>query len=659
MNESHQRRNRFVASRHHTESEKFVSSEGVVVENEMMMMLSIRYYREVRNPTATTGRRAAAGCGTGNTTGKNRFRVIARLLSFTYASMISRQLWATSSHRSSSFSSSLSTAMPTTEEFVAVVAATAPQNDAAATFTVEDDRRAVVPVFLWPDDKDTEHSERRHIYSDGIDRSPFLRRSYDPNIFHVRNNNNNNNNTDSNSNSNSNNSGTTTTTNPITTVWVGEAYGGPSGTYRNFSDWCREFEVVVRKARESCLLRRRRRGGMTTTGGDTGCRWHIHIVDFEDWPKNNETCPGIEAAMSDGGSNNYVRYSQRSVVYHRRYNPVTRWIQPGLPRSRYLHHPEPAPPVVFPSVRGYTTTGLHQHRHIGFGVRSDTVRTLRGVVGDRNASWTLSDPIESLWDRPTDVAHFWPPPPPNENEGEEEEGRGTVSGRRPRKRWWDPRFRERVSGVLRDYCAGETRAEDPGGGGTTPGVVDDAGAATPTAAATTVPPRRPPRSCFVGLAGRKATRGRATANRDFVETMASAKIVVVSQRDQWEDHYRLFEALVSGAMVLTDWMWTLPHGYEDGVSIVVYRSEADLTAKLDRYLDPDHESDRIAIANAGRKLAMDRHRSWHRMEELIFGRALTVGDPPDDNERGTAVEESQANRPSSVAMHDAPTRNRP
>jgi hypothetical protein len=32
----------------------------------------------------------------------------------------------------------------------------------------------------------------------------------------------------------------------------------------------------------------------------------------------------------------------------------------------------------------------------------------------------------------------------------------------------------------------------------------------------------------------------------------------------------------------------------------------------------------LAIAREGRRVAMSRHRSWHRIEEIIFGRPLTV-----------------------------------
>jgi spore maturation protein CgeB len=86
---------------------------------------------------------------------------------------------------------------------------------------------------------------------------------------------------------------------------------------------------------------------------------------------------------------------------------------------------------------------------------------------------------------------------------------------------------------------------------------------------------------------------------------------------------RLFEAISSGAMVMTDFMWTLPVGYVDGQNIIVYKSLDDLKSKILYYLDPQHENERHQIAYQGWMLAMTQHRTYHRMEQLFFGKALT------------------------------------
>ena len=96
-----------------------------------------------------------------------------------------------------------------------------------------------------------------------------------------------------------------------------------------------------------------------------------------------------------------------------------------------------------------------------------------------------------------------------------------------------------------------------------------------------------------------------------------SKIVVVSQRDIWEDHYRLMEALVCGGMVMTDPMSSLPKYLEDGVSVVVYRSLSELRDKVWHYLRNGEE--RTAIARRGHRIALDHHRSWHGLERILFG----------------------------------------
>lgn len=113
------------------------------------------------------------------------------------------------------------------------------------------------------------------------------------------------------------------------------------------------------------------------------------------------------------------------------------------------------------------------------------------------------------------------------------------------------------------------------------------------------------------------TFGRTQVAEAYLGTLLTTKIVVVAQRDNWEDHYRLFEAFVGGAMVMTDNMLSLPFGLVDGENIVMYNSQQHLKELLLYYLQ--HEDARLAIARKGFEVAMSRHRSYHRMEELFFG----------------------------------------
>ena len=122
--------------------------------------------------------------------------------------------------------------------------------------------------------------------------------------------------------------------------------------------------------------------------------------------------------------------------------------------------------------------------------------------------------------------------------------------------------------------------------------------------------------------------GRTDVAASYVESLLTTKIVVVAQRDIWEDHYRLFEAFVGGAMVMTDLMIFLPSGLADGENIIMYRSLDDLRELLLYYLHPDQDEARMAIARKGYEEAMGRHRSYHRMEEVFYGKILSSGSLP-------------------------------
>jgi spore maturation protein CgeB len=82
------------------------------------------------------------------------------------------------------------------------------------------------------------------------------------------------------------------------------------------------------------------------------------------------------------------------------------------------------------------------------------------------------------------------------------------------------------------------------------------------------------------------------------------------------------EALVSGALVMSDVMLSIPPDFVDGESIIFYHNMTDLQNKVLYYLD--HPKERLEIARRGWILAFHRHRSWHRMEEVFFGKILSA-----------------------------------
>ena len=116
--------------------------------------------------------------------------------------------------------------------------------------------------------------------------------------------------------------------------------------------------------------------------------------------------------------------------------------------------------------------------------------------------------------------------------------------------------------------------------------------------------------------------------KEYVANLLNSKIVVVAQRDEWEDHYRLLESMASGALVLTDEMLAAPHGLRNGTNVLTYHDAKNLRDLILYYAHPDNEKERLTIAQRGFDLAMGKHRSWHRMEQILFGAARSKVDKP-------------------------------
>lgn len=113
-------------------------------------------------------------------------------------------------------------------------------------------------------------------------------------------------------------------------------------------------------------------------------------------------------------------------------------------------------------------------------------------------------------------------------------------------------------------------------------------------------------------------KGRQMVHPDFIRGMMTTKVIVLAQRDRWEGHSRMYEALLSGALVMHDPQVYWPHGVEDGTNIVIYNSRVELEIKLLYYLDWRNEEERIEIGRRGRELALTHLRSWQQAERLFF-----------------------------------------
>lgn len=129
---------------------------------------------------------------------------------------------------------------------------------------------------------------------------------------------------------------------------------------------------------------------------------------------------------------------------------------------------------------------------------------------------------------------------------------------------------------------------------------------------------------FCDVVGKHDRVGRRNAQTAYIESMRDTKIIVVAQRDTYEDHYRLYEALASGALVMTDPMFTSP--FQNGTHLLVYDSLSHLIDLVKYYLS--HDDERLKVASSGYYFAMDRHRSHHRMEEIVLGKPITTCERP-------------------------------
>eukprot|EP00934_Nitzschia_sp_Nitz4_P000115 Nitzschia sp. Nitz4//scaffold134_size62860//34653//35747//NITZ4_006329-RA/size62860-processed-gene-0.34-mRNA-1//1//CDS//3329535499//115//frame0 len=217
-----------------------------------------------------------------------------------------------------------------------------------------------------------------------------------------------------------------------------------------------------------------------------------------------------------------------------------------------------------------TTEEERHYKQTPLIVRTDIVEEIERLLKEEH-NLKLSDNLERMETRSVDVAHYWP----------DDRRRAVFSN-----------MRNRVSTLLVDHFAEDFQV-------------------------------------FCNMTGTPDRVGRRFAQTSYVRHMLQTKIIVVAQRDTYEDHYRLYEGLASGAMIMTDPMLTLPEGLQNGTNVIVFSSLDELVHQVRYYLE--RETERMAIAKAGRRVGMSFHRSWHRMESIILGRTATTCDSIPNN----------------------------
>eukprot|EP00934_Nitzschia_sp_Nitz4_P007197 Nitzschia sp. Nitz4//scaffold3_size479765//127406//128890//NITZ4_000055-RA/size479765-processed-gene-0.66-mRNA-1//1//CDS//3329550623//7187//frame0 len=301
--------------------------------------------------------------------------------------------------------------------------------------------------------------------------------------------------------------------------------------------------------------------------------WKVLLVDFSDifphqWRHYQKL--GIRGRV-------HVRLAVRSITEGRHYiaNKNSSIIDNSVD-NKTMQSDTPVlldvPVVAYGSISHNVRTAGGPTIHYPYAVRNDLVAAMEQErmmhnTGDSSSS-SMIDVTNPKWDRPIDVSHLW--------EISVKEGKS--------------RYRNDVSRLIRSWN----------------GRLHNDGRSWKTS---------------IEEQGERRHVGRNNAERGYVRALLRSKIVVVVQRDDWEDHYRLFEALVSGALVIHDKMLAPPKGLCHGENIVFFETLRELELAVKFYLE--NQDQRLRIAKKGSELALGRHRSWHRVEELVFGYAYT------------------------------------
>lgn len=102
---------------------------------------------------------------------------------------------------------------------------------------------------------------------------------------------------------------------------------------------------------------------------------------------------------------------------------------------------------------------------------------------------------------------------------------------------------------------------------------------------------------------------------DMARIYAQAKIVVNVSAAR-DINMRVFEALASGAMLITDEADGLEELFRDGEHLAIYRNDSDLPLLIEHYLRSD--GDRKRIAKAGNALVLNEHTYRHRTRQMML-----------------------------------------
>ena len=109
-------------------------------------------------------------------------------------------------------------------------------------------------------------------------------------------------------------------------------------------------------------------------------------------------------------------------------------------------------------------------------------------------------------------------------------------------------------------------------------------------------------------------------DESYLRHLADSKIIVTCNPWLWEGDFRLWEALLSGAMVMVDRMdipeW-MPHPFEHKKHLVYYdtRNQSEFNELLEYYIK--HEDEARRIGEAGYQFVLDHHMAKDRVSYIL------------------------------------------
>ncbi len=106
---------------------------------------------------------------------------------------------------------------------------------------------------------------------------------------------------------------------------------------------------------------------------------------------------------------------------------------------------------------------------------------------------------------------------------------------------------------------------------------------------------------------------------------AESKIVVNACHNR-DVNMRVFEAMASGALLVTDEADGLEDLFTDGEHLVIYRNDAEVLDRIAYYLE--HEEERERIARSGQRLVLAEHTYTHRMDAILAKTQAVLGPLP-------------------------------